>query len=420
MFRQNYFDGLPWSHFLHRLRVFRAGKLISTDECGFIMQENIHTPIGRHINKSIFCINCSLPKPVEMARLSVRPSFWVHIIAWTAFISYEVPIANLWETKAGADEFICYYILDILLFYINAGIITQNAGRRETILLKLIPFMLLELILFFSLSLAVGIVLYKIHHHWIFYAVTTKDCARAIWRGIYIMGLSTGYGFFRRAIKAVKEKNSAIISQMETEHSRIEMEKNYVKVQNAYLQSQISRHLLYNTLTFIYGSVFRISAKAGRSVMLLKETMNYSLTEQPDGKARLIEEIGQIERYIELNELRFNQPLWLDFKAEVPEDCEDTGIPPLILLDFVENIFKHGDLTTYEENAVIFIHCDQSKLSLHTRNFKKNTFLPETRSHIGITNARTRLASFYGQDNFELTLTDTKEEFIVDLIIRLC
>jgi two-component system LytT family sensor kinase len=194
--------------------------------------------------------------------------------------------------------------------------------------------------------------------------------------------------------------------------------KNLIQVKNAYLHSQINRHLLYNTLTFIYNSVFRIAPDAGKIVILLSDTMQYALEERVDGLVALNEEIGQIERYIELNELRHGHQLKLKFEKQV-DGCEDVNIPPLLLLNFVENIFKHGNLVSFEEDAQILIICRKDILMLHTENYKKGWSLPTKHKHIGIANARTRLESYYGMGNFDLTLCDTDEKFIVDLNIRL-
>lgn len=349
-----------------------------------------------------------------MARLHINSKIWIHIFAWAAFIGYEVPIAKLWDTTSGLDEYICYYILDVLLFYFNAAIVSRYAGKWVTVLQSLI----LELCLFFALSLAVGVIIFKIHNHWTAYNITEKDCARAVWRGIYIMGLSGGYGFFKRAVNAANEKNAMTVLQLETENQRNAIEKNFIKAQNAYLKSQINRHLLYNTLNFIYDAVFRIAPKAGQSVMLLAEIMRYALAERPDGKVSLGEEIEQIGLYIRLNELRYDYRLGISFKTELDADCDKVGIPPLLFLTFIENIFKHGDLKNYADDAQIFIRCKEHTLHFVTSNYKKGYDHPSMQQ-IGITNARIRLNSFYGADNYMLNLMEQGNKYFVDLMIRL-
>lgn len=348
-----------------------------------------------------------------MGGVYIKPRVWIHVVAWAAFMSYEVSIAKLWDSHSPYYEFAGFYVLDILLFYVNAYLVTVIDTSTPVKLLRFVLIVLIELSLFSGFSLAVGVLMYKIQHHWFFYSITRKDCAQAIWRGVYIIGLSTGYGFFKRQIRLVKERNAIRLIQLDTERKM-------VASQNAFLRAQINPHLLFNTLNFVYNSVVKTAPEAGRNILLLSDTMHYALDERADGKVTLAEETEQIERYIELNRLRFNQRLRLSFIKEL-DDCDPDEIllPPLVLLTFIENLFKHGDLTSHHTDAEISLRCGEGRLQLRTRNYKKGWTLPGTRQHIGISNTRMRLESFYRKENFNLELNDTDTEFFVDLTIQL-
>lgn len=348
-----------------------------------------------------------------------KSTIWIHVLAWTIFICYEVPIAAEWGPKAGIDEYVCFYILDVFLFYINAAIVIRGAENKRTIIKELIPLMLIELVTFFTITLVVGVTIYKFHNHWSAYTPTKDDMIKALWRCIYITMLSTGYAFFKREIRVAKQRNEVIEEKGKLAIRHLEMEKDLIKSKNAFLQAQINRHLLFNTLNFIYNSVFKIAPDAGNSVMLLSETMQYALQKFDNGIVPISKEIEQIERYIALNSLRFEQPLRLRFSTELCPDAQSVNIPPLLLLTFVENIYKHGDLVNHTEFATITISCDSRHIGFYTSNFKKGRKHPAPSSHIGISNARTRLESYYGAGNFRLNLSETENEFMVELFIRL-
>lgn len=348
-----------------------------------------------------------------MAGARITRQVGIHIAAWAAFIGYEVTIARLWDSTSPYYEFAGFYLLDVLLFYGNAQLVSVSNTARPIKLFGFVLVILIELTLFSSVSLAVGVLMYKIENNWAFYSITNKDCAQAIWRGVYIIGLSTGYGFFKRQIRLVKERNTMQLIQLETERKMIAS-------QNAYLRAQINPHLLFNTLNFVYSSVVRVAPEAGKNILLLSDTMHYALDERADGKVALTEEIEQIERYIELNRLRFNQRLRLSLTKDLDScNTDEILLPPLILLTFIENMFKHGDLTSYPNDAIVIICCRQNRLHINTRNYKKGWVLPGSRPHIGISNVRMRLESFYSKDNFNLALNETDTEFIVDLTIQL-
>jgi two-component system LytT family sensor kinase len=349
---------------------------------------------------------------------SRRSKLWIHIIGWMIFITYEIIIAKIWGSSASVLDFGCYYLLDIPLFYLNAEIIVRYSKNFRKIFLKLIPLMLIEILIYCIISIVVGILLYRIQNHWQLYELKKIDFATAIYRAIFIIGFSTGYGFFRQMLSAEKEANRINVLQLQAENEKMEMEKDLFKTRNAHLQTQINRHLLFNTLNFIYSSVSSIDARLGKSVLILSETMHYALKESKHGKVPLSEEIHQIERYILLNEFRWNNRLRLSFTTNVDDQTKELGIPPLLLVTFVENVFKHGDLTSFDEEAKIQISSEYPVIQLYTENHKKGYTHQQSEPHTGIANARTRLEAHYS-NRYALDLEEKGDIFIVTLKIKL-
>ncbi|WP_181163759.1 sensor histidine kinase [Pontibacter mangrovi] len=239
---------------------------------------------------------------------------------------------------------------------------------------------------------------------------------RSTWRCIYFLGFSTAYWFTRQTIRNTKHINHMKLQRLQAEQDKAELTKGLARSQNALLQAQISPHLLFNTLNFIYNSVQDVSPKASKGVLLLSEVMHYALQRvHEDGKTDLQHEIEHIERYIELNQLRFSYPLHLQLKCSGQLQGR---IPPLILLTFVENIFKHGDLTDPSQAASIILSYNQNQLHFSTKN-KKRKHRPGRGYGIGIQNAKTRLDEFYSEDKYTLAIQEDEQQHSVCLKIKL-
>ena len=74
--------------------------------------------------------------------------------------------------------------------------------------------------------------------------------------------------------------------------------------------------------------------------MKLSDIMRYMLYESKAEKVSLEIELGHLESFIELQKLRFIDPGFIDYK--VSGDLSKHTIPPMLLISFVENAFKHG------------------------------------------------------------------------------
>ncbi|MEZ2336411.1 sensor histidine kinase [Mucilaginibacter sp. RCC_168] len=237
-----------------------------------------------------------------------------------------------------------------------------------------------------------------------------------IWREIFFIGFSIAYWSMLYMMR-FKEKNHAMkTEQLKTKAAALELENKYITAENAYLQNQISPHLLFNSLNFIYNSIHNLSDRAGRGVMLLAEIMRYSLVSSEDKRTVLLNnEIEQINRLIELSHLRFQEQFFLKFRKK--GKFSGVRILPLILITLVENMMKHGDLGEIGKPAVIRLEHKDNLLVFETRN-KKRSGSPHPKGGLGLKNIEKRLINFY-QNRFQLDILDRSDEFSVTLTLSL-
>ena len=338
-----------------------------------------------------------------------------HVIAWVIFISYEMSLIQItMGINPSLFHYALYYILNICLFYFNAHVILDFAffktRRPYLIAVSLIS---LEIVIYLLIKLKLDNVLSGVKSlNFTINVPNEKLWVTNIWREIFFIGFSIAYWSMLYMVK-FKEKNHFMEkAQLKAIADRLELENKYIVAENAYLQNQISPHLLFNSLSFIYNSIYKLSEKAGKGVALLAEIMRYSLVSSEDKRTVPVTlEIEQIEKLIELSHLRHPDELFIKFRKK--GKLSDIQVLPLVLITLVENMIKHGDINDANNPALIRLEQKENSLVFTTNN-KKRKGSPHPKGGLGLKNIEKRLANYY-QDRFTLEVTDKEDDFSVSL-----
>lgn len=182
-----------------------------------------------------------------------------------------------------------------------------------------------------------------------------------------------------------------------------------------FLKSQINPHFIFNTLNNIYSLVYRKSDKALPAIDKLSQLMRYMTYETEHNNVELQKEINYIQDFIDLEKMRIAGEVQLELTIDI--ENPNLLIPPLLLLPFIENGFKHGLLTETEHPFTILITQKGNHLELYTQN-KSNKYNKDMTSGIGLTNIRKRLdLQFPTKHN--LTITEEENIFTCQLTIEL-
>jgi LytS/YehU family sensor histidine kinase len=237
-------------------------------------------------------------------------------------------------------------------------------------------------------------------------------------RGMFFVMLATFYwaashiSYFRK--QAHESEKRRLVAQNE----KLEAEAKLAESRNAYLTQQLNPHLLFNSLNFIYNSVYQQSPEASNCVLLLSDIMRFSLEDAgQDGKVPLEDEIQQVKNLIAINLYRFNGTLLLETKFDLA--AGPYRIIPLILLTLTENLFKHGNLKNAGQPALLQIALNEDgQLSYYSRNLKKAESGHIQRRQIGLQNTRIRLDYAY-PGNYELKVTEDGECYELWLNLQL-
>ena len=340
-----------------------------------------------------------------------------HVLIWLAFISYE--LAFLYFTvgiQASFLHFVVYYGLNITLFYVNAHVILNfSFFKTRAPYVVAIALITVELFVYLVVKYWLDFLVANSHYIPIYHtSIARQYLMTNIWRAIYFMALSIAYWSTGNIFK-FREKNHRIeTEQLKTVARNLELENKYISVENAYLQNQISPHLLFNSLNFIYNTVHVQSKDAGEGVMLLSDLMRYSLVSADDTRTVLLrEEVAQVDNLVKLCRMRFGDEFYLRFRKK--GKLKDVRIIPLILITLVENMMKHGDLGNKRAPAEISLLVQEDQVLFETSNRKRNTSL-YPKGGLGLKNMEKRLHNYY-QEQYTLVVRDVEDLFTVTLTL---
>jgi two-component system sensor histidine kinase LytS len=208
-------------------------------------------------------------------------------------------------------------------------------------------------------------------------------------------------------------KDGYITQQFEAEKKEQQL---LAEVNN--LKSQIAPHFLFNTLNNLYGLAVEKSDKLPDLMLRLSDLLRHSLYETQKPLVPLNDEINILKSYIELESVRLEDDLKLEFDNGVPEETEHL-IAPLILIVFVENAFKHAKFV--QQGPVdIYIKTrlkNESFMLMITNNYKRQK--EGSSIGIGLTNVKRRLEVLYPGQEHEMTISKDEKYYTVTLRLRL-
>jgi sensor histidine kinase YesM len=179
-----------------------------------------------------------------------------------------------------------------------------------------------------------------------------------------------------------------------------------------FLKAQTNPHFLFNTLNNLYGLARKQDENTAPAIMKLANLMRYILHEGRAESIPIAKEIEIIEAYIELEKLRYDESLQVNFKQEI--DDLQQPIAPLILLPFVENAFKHGaSENRFGTRIEIVLKVEKGKLHFRIEN-SVDQEVREMKEGIGLENVRRQLELIYGE-GFDLKIEVQSAAFVVEL-----
>lgn len=221
--------------------------------------------------------------------------------------------------------------------------------------------------------------------------------------GLLLMGMNLGVKLYFKS-----QEDTKLLTQIDKHNLERQLE---------YLKYQVNPHFFMNTLNNIHALVDIDPERAKTTIVELSKMMRYILYEGSNRLIPLPREVQFLSNYVQLMRLRYSEKVSIRMSA--PSNLPDVMIPPLLLIMFVENAFKHG--ISYRTESFVYITVDvkDDRLKFVCRNSKQHLTVKEKKGGgMGLVNVRRRLDLLF-QDTYTLKIEDRDNEYDVSLDLPL-
>jgi len=211
------------------------------------------------------------------------------------------------------------------------------------------------------------------------------------------------------AVKILNDSARQKALLLETRAKQVETELDLLK-------AQIHPHFLFNTLNNLFGMARRGDAATADGIARLAHLMRYMIEDGGADMINLDREIEQIRRLIELEKLRFAPEDELEIEFSVEGETAAVRVPPMLLIPFVENSFKHGVSLSDRSFIRIRLSAERDSLRFSVRNSVHAGGSPRSDSGegLGLRNIKRRLELLYPGAH-KLSVREEGGEFLIEL-----
>jgi len=333
----------------------------------------------------------------NIARISVHIIFW--FCAWFFFFFYYKRYSEINSYTFGASLInLIVAIITVYTFnyHLIPNILLKNKKR------KFFAFAFVTIVMFFYIQLLLTLLLVVKQlsdgHHLF---PEMLDIVMLFFNLFFVV-------FIAIAIKFYKRWNEKDFQEQKVQKEKVEAELQMLK-------TQINPHFLFNTLNSIYVLAMKQSEQTANTVMKLSDILDYILYRIDTPKIAISNEIKIIENYIELEKIRFSNRVDINFTTDLKS--QGIQIPPMLIIPFIENAFKHGVAKSIEKSWIkISIKETDGALNILVANSKTQSKVEDKTGGIGLMNVKKRLSLLY-KEKYELNIFEKQMQYTVSLSI---
>lgn len=161
------------------------------------------------------------------------------------------------------------------------------------------------------------------------------------------------------------------------------------------LRAQLNPHFLFNALNVLRRLAATNPSRTRQAITQLAGLLRDSLNGGAHPAIKLSAELRQVDAYLQLEKLRFEERLALEW--QVPEPVLGRPVPPFAVLTLVENAVKHGIATRIAGGRLV-ISAELRPEATVIRVANSGTLPADPRTgRVGLQNLRERLRLLYGE-----------------------
>jgi len=195
-----------------------------------------------------------------------------------------------------------------------------------------------------------------------------------------------------------------------------------IALESSFLKSQVNPHFLFNTLNNIYALSLKKSGQTPVIIDRLESLLHYMLYDCKADMVLLADEFTFTDSYIALEKLRHRDDRCI-VTVNVEGNVANQYIAPLLLINFLENAFKHGTKTSFGKSWITMnVSVNKDFMHFNLQNSKPLMIsgnkqpIDEYRGGIGLKNVKRRLEILYPEKH-KLSISNIKDRFEVDLVL---
>lgn len=327
-----------------------------------------------------------------------------HILFWLLTIVFHAYTHSGIINKAGVDQFILELIVrDGLLaiaIYTTLLIIIPKLNTQKNYLTG---------ILLIVATLAGYVVLKNAHDVYLYGQVMNNPSRLGYFHNtFYNLSIIIFYLAFAFTLHLSKQwyLQKELIRKIELEKLNTELE---------YLKAQINPHFLFNSLNTVFFQIDKQNKAARETLSKFSDMLRYQLYECNGKEIAVEKEIRYLKNYVELQRLRKDENY--DIRFACTDDLSNFTLPPLLLLPFIENAFKHVSHFSDKKNEVeIDVRKTGDLFQLKVFNTKDPKPV-STNGGIGLKNVKRRLELLY-KGRYILDIVEKPQSFEVRLDLK--
>ena len=336
---------------------------------------------------------------------------WLNLIQNLAFwtISFGITLRAFTQTETIRPIDLIYsflfHIPFVVMVSINIYYLVPAILKKKAIWVYLL----------FSLVFGYGVALFL-------YNLAFGLISELLFPNFYLVGLYTpleifGIYLIYLTISTLIELSKTWFNLKETERKFAELEQEKTLTELKALRAQINPHFLFNNLNTIYGEALKKSDKAPEMILKLSGILRYIVENMDKDSVPLTDEINYLTEFIDMQKSRLTNPHRVLFKHS--GKLQGLQIAPLLLINFVENCFKHGSTSGLNDRIIIEIDVNGQTLAFRTKNpVSTSASIERTSSGTGISNVKKRLSILY-PDRHILDISENNDTFTLSLTLTL-
>ena len=344
-----------------------------------------------------------LKKPTLRTISLERNEIKGHAIGWLIFIGARYVLLPIEEAGLGAYIVlsIAFLVWPVILFYTTSLVIVPTFWPEHKYVQLVAALMVLYPIHITCYFLRYRFIDWLDNEGEIVQEVlsTERFLRRYTWWFLYFVFVAIVFSLYKLIIEELRKKN--------------DIERKLIETQSKFLRTQLNPQFLLGVLYAMHKKALNTSRDLSEAIRLLTEIMHYSLrTENPAEMVPISDEIKHVKNFIDLNRLRFSDQMFIDFR--IHGEIAGRKILPLVLISFVENAFKHGELNDPTCPLHIGVTAATDYTHILVANKKKMNGRTLVSHGIGQQNTLLRLRIAY-EDKYELDIDDQKAFYHCDL-----